>query len=167
MTEKRNSLRKLRFSFFIMAIFLSRYSLSQNDSAKAQSLVKKEFKVCNKKLQLEIADNDQSRSTGLMYREGIAVGTGMLFVFPYDLELSFWMKNVPFDIDIGFFDKNGKLLNSMTMAATSPLQKVESLAHYKSQGLAMYAVEASAGFFKKITKLSKCKLNPLPGPSKS
>ncbi len=150
-----------------MIIFLCRYSFGQNYSAKAQSLSKKEFLVCNKKLLLEIADNDESRSTGLMHRTGIPVGTGMLFVFPYEIELSFWMKNVPFDIDIGFFDKNGNFLNAMTMAGTSPVQKAESLAHYKSQGMALYAVEASVGFFKKITKASKCKISHPPGPSKS
>ncbi len=167
MIIKGNKLRKLKISIFIIVIFLCRYTFAQNYSAKAQELSKKEFLVCNKKLILEIADNDQSRSTGLMHRTGIPVGTGMLFVFPYEIELSFWMKNVPFDIDIGFFDKNGNFLNAMTMEGTSPVQKSESLAHYKSQGMALYAVEASVGFFKKIKKSSKCKISHPPGPSKS
>jgi uncharacterized membrane protein (UPF0127 family) len=102
-----------------------------------------------------------------MYRKGVPHGEGMIFLFNEAQNLSFWMKNVPFDIDIGFFDKNGNFLNAMTMAGTSPVQKAESLAHYKSQGMALYAVEASVGFFKKITKASKCKISHPPGPSKS
>ena len=34
----------------------------------------------------------------------------MLFAFDYPKRMSFWMKNVPIPLDIGYFDSNGRLI---------------------------------------------------------
>jgi uncharacterized membrane protein (UPF0127 family) len=48
----------------------------------------------------EIAADDDTRTQGLMYRDRVAPGTGMLFMFPQAGDFPFWMKNtlVPLDM---------------------------------------------------------------------
>src|SRR5690606_7506066 len=44
---------------------------------------------------VEIADTQEERSFGLMYRRELPEFHGMLFIFPREEPLSFWMKNTP------------------------------------------------------------------------
>ncbi|MBI3800468.1 MAG: DUF192 domain-containing protein, partial [Deltaproteobacteria bacterium] len=48
---------------------------------------------------VEIADTPQKRSFGLMYRRDLPESHGMLFLFPHEEPLSFWMKNTPLSLD--------------------------------------------------------------------
>lgn len=120
----------------------------------------KAITVCSKKLSAEIARNDADRARGLMGRTSISSDKAMVFVFDVERELSFWMKNVPFDIDIGFFDAKGFYVSHATMKGTSPMQLETALPSYASGGAAKYAVEVVAGFFSQV-QTKNCKLSPL------
>jgi uncharacterized membrane protein (UPF0127 family) len=150
----------MKNKIYLAVLLLSTKTYAQIE--KVQSLEHSQFSVCQKKLELEIANSNQERSIGMMHREGVKEGTGMLFVFEKDQDLSFWMRNVDFDLDIGYFDSKGNLINSHTMKATTALMIDSALPQYKSNKAAKYAVETVPGFFLKISKNSKCKLSPLP-----
>jgi len=130
-------------------------------AAGAPTLATRPFEVCGQKLRLEVADTPESKSQGLMHREGLAPGHGMLFVSEQSEPQVFWMKNVSFDIDIAFFDDQGRLINALTMKGTSPLVLEDKLPRYESSAPARYAVEVAAGFFASV-KNSGCRLKPLP-----
>jgi uncharacterized membrane protein (UPF0127 family) len=51
-------------------------------------------------LTVELAYLPADRSLGLGYREGLASGTGMLFLFEGPAPRSFWMRGMRFCIDI-------------------------------------------------------------------
>ena len=53
---------------------------------------------------VEVADTPQKRSFGLMYRRDLPELHGMLFLFPREEPLSFWMKNTPLPLDIIFIN---------------------------------------------------------------
>ena len=55
---------------------------------------------------VEVSQSDVELSTGLMFREGLSPGSGMLFVFDSEGEYGFWMKNVSFPLDIVWLDSN-------------------------------------------------------------
>ena len=77
--------------------------------------------------------------------------------------MQFWMRNVPFSIDIAYFDARGKLAKAMTMAGTSTLTLDEALPRYSSEKPVLYAVEAEEGFFTAKAAIQKgCKISPLP-----
>jgi uncharacterized membrane protein (UPF0127 family) len=126
-----------------------------------QKLRQARYKVCGVELRLEEARTSQERALGLMHRAGIEAGTGMIFVFERPEPLEFWMRNVAFDIDIGFFDKRGRLLKTHLMKGTSLMMNSDALPRYPSGGPAQFAVEVEPGFYSKV-RTKNCKLSPIP-----
>jgi len=58
---------------------------------------------------IEVADTDQERSAGLMFRRNMADDHGMLFVFEQTRRVAFWMKNTPMPLDLVFIGDNGRV----------------------------------------------------------
>ena len=64
---------------------------------------------------LEIADDHAERQKGLMYRNELPPGTGMIFVFPDERERGFWMKNTYIPLEIVYIDAAGKIVSIKRM----------------------------------------------------
>ena len=75
-----------------------------------------------------------------MHRDELPQGTGMLFVFPWPDQQSFWMRDTHIPLDVAFADARGKILNIET---GHPLSERRML----SQGPAMYVLEVPKGWF--------------------
>lgn len=97
----------------------------------------------SERVRVEVANNDEERTRGYMYREAIPEGTGMWFVFNSEQPLSFWMKNTKVALDIIFVDKNFKITNIVKNA--TPCIKDPCLNYY-SQGNAQFVLEVPAGY---------------------
>ncbi len=62
------------------------------------------------KVRVEIANTAVTRTRGLMYRNKLDQDAGMLFVFPREETLQFWMKNTPLPLDMIFIGSDFKVV---------------------------------------------------------
>ncbi|QBX37683.1 DUF192 domain-containing protein [Brevundimonas sp. S30B] len=60
---------------------------------------------------VEIADTEELRQRGLMFRDPLPDDRGMLFQFPQASEQSFWMRNTPSPLDIIYIDPRGRIVS--------------------------------------------------------
>ncbi|MDT0675746.1 DUF192 domain-containing protein [Autumnicola musiva] len=83
------------------------------------------------KLDIEIADNDYERETGLMYRTEMAENRGMLFVYNNATLHNFYMKNTYIPLDLIFYgsdstvvslQENAEPLNEKNLPSGKPAQ---------------------------------------------
>lgn len=92
---------------------------------------------------LEIADSPEERQRGLMNRKSLGENRGMLFVFPRDEKLSFWMKNTPIPLSIAYIAKDGTIKEIKEMEPHS-LRPVESTYSVR------YALEVNRSTFERL-----------------
>ena len=90
-------------------------------------------------LELEIADDDYQRETGLMYRHKMAENRAMLFIFKEEEPRGFYMKNTYIPLDILFLDHNNKVIK---IARNAEPQNLETIL---SEAPAQYVLEINAG----------------------
>ncbi len=96
---------------------------------------------------VELADDDQSRAIGLMFRKEMADDQGMLFVFPDSQRRAFWMKNTLIPLDILYFDQNRRLIS--ISENTPPCKNTTTRCpNYPSKGPTQYVLEINAGLSK-------------------
>ncbi len=96
-------------------------------------------------LDIEIADDEYQRQTGLMYRHSMQNNQAMLFIFNDERPRSFYMKNTEFPLDIIYLNKDKQVVSIQKNA--EPFN-VNSL---PSQKPAQYVLEVNAGLTDKWT----------------
>ena len=67
-------------------------------------------KINPQELSLELADNEQKRSYGLMNRKDMKPNSGMLFIWKDRQIRNFWMKNTYFNLDLFFLNNQGEII---------------------------------------------------------
>jgi len=98
--------------------------------------------VKGKKIRAEVAQTEEEKARGLMFREILGKDEGMLFVYDREEILTFWMKNTPLPLSIAFIDQGGKIVDIQDM---DPF----SLRTHASALPARYALEMNQGWFKR------------------
>ncbi len=91
------------------------------------------------KLSLDIADNEQKRSYGLMNRKDMKPNSGMLFIWKDRQFRNFWMKNTHFNLDLFFLNKQGEIIEIYKNA------KAFDETSIKSQNKVNFVVELKSG----------------------
>ncbi len=62
-----------------------------------------------KRITVDVVDTPDEREKGLMFRTKLAKDYGMLFVFPAESQMTFWMKNTLVPLDIVFIGADKKI----------------------------------------------------------
>ena len=96
------------------------------------------------KIDVEIAESEETRHLGLMFREGMKEDQGMLFIFANEEPQSFYMRNTIIPLDIIFINSKKKIVK--IQKHTEPFSE-KSLPSLKP---ALYVVEVNAGYTDKF-----------------
>lgn len=88
----------------------------------------------------EIAATEDTRRTGLMFRERLPDNDGMLFVFDEPDVQCFWMRNTLLPLSIAFIADDGTIVNMADMAPQTDTP------HCSEQPV-RYALEMAQGWF--------------------
>ena len=92
---------------------------------------------------VEVADDDAERARGLMFRDELATGHGMIFVHDREEPQSYWMKNTKIPLDILYFDDARKLVAQQR--DVPPCSAGDACPSYPSHAPARYVLELNAG----------------------
>ena len=98
--------------------------------------------------QVEIADNDDERARGLMFRDAMADDHGMIFIHDAQEPQAYWMKNTRIPLDILYFDNDRKLVAQQRDVPTCSLG--DACPAYPSNAPARYVLELNAGQAEKL-----------------
>ncbi len=96
-----------------------------------------------RRFQVEIANDHRERSRGLMFRESMAEGSGMLFIHDEEQPLAYWMKNTKIALDILYFDSERRLVSQQR--DVPPCSLGNRCPPYPSHAPALYVLELNAG----------------------
>lgn len=107
---------------------------------QAQPLV--DAQLAGKPFQLELAASPDSRRQGLMGRDALARGTGMLFDFPEGTRPAIWMRNMQISLDLLFAEEDGRLVQ---VFADVPPCIEPPCAVYQAQKPLRFVIEVPAG----------------------
>ena len=84
------------------------------------------------KFSVEIADDADERSRGLMFREAMLPTHGMLFDFGQTSPVAMWMKNTPLSLDMVFIKQDGvvaRVANKTTPFSQAIVSSGEPVSH--------------------------------------
>ena len=99
--------------------------------------------LAGKRYTVELARNDAERERGLMFRQRMDAGRGMLFVHEREEPLAYWMKNTLIPLDILFFDNQRRLVAQQR--DVPPCTLGDACPPYPSDAPARYVLELNAG----------------------
>ena len=148
MIKKGNLIYKL-ILLFISSMILLNYqcdskTTEQDKNGKenpySELFEKGEIKISDITVEVDIADTDEKRTLGLMYRKKLDYDKGMIFIFDDNRIRSFWMKNTYIALDIAFVDED---LNIIEVLEMTPLSEKS----VRSSRPAKYVIEMNKGWF--------------------
>jgi uncharacterized membrane protein (UPF0127 family) len=97
-------------------------------------------------VRVELATNDETRAQGLMYRDSLPDGTGMLFLFAKDDEYPFWMKNTLIPLDMIWVTSDHRVA---AVSHAVPPCHADPCPSYPPHALSRYVLEVAGGVAKK------------------
>lgn len=92
---------------------------------------------------VEVADDDAERARGLMFRDRLEPGHGMLFIHEREAPQAYWMKNTRIPLDILYFDDARTLVAQRRNVP--PCSLGDRCPSYPSGAPARYVLELNAG----------------------
>jgi uncharacterized protein len=97
--------------------------------------------VGDRTVHLQLAVTEAEMEQGLMYRRDLRSNQGMLFIYRQPQKVSFWMRNTPTPLDIGYFTSDGVLREIY------PLYPFDERAVPSKADNIQYALEVCQGWF--------------------
>ena len=159
--KKSPFIRLFVYSLLSLMLFTNLVCKKDTDDVKIDTTNKKDvnkitfvkqgevyFQDSTKKLikgiDVEIAESDETRHQGLMFRESMQENQGMLFIFDKEEQQGFYMRNTLIPLDIIFINSKKKIVKIHKNAI--PLDETD----LPSMKPSIYVVETNGGFTDKF-----------------
>jgi uncharacterized membrane protein (UPF0127 family) len=127
---------------FALVVILMLLAPACSTPRSAAGLLVIPIELGDHKIKAEIVRGAAEQTRGLMYRREMDWNKGMLFVYPDERVLSFWMKNTLIPLSIAFIDAQGEIVHIVDM-------KPQELRSHRSPQPVLYALEMNQGWFEK------------------
>ena len=135
--QEKTGPRKNAFAFLIgLVTALSSAGCDSGTMEKKVSIVRFPHALVN----IELADTEETRERGLMFRTSLATNSGMLFIFEEPLVPAFYMKNTTLPLDIVFISASNRVV---TIKQMTPFD--EKTLH-RPEAPVKFALEVNAGW---------------------
>ena len=122
-----------RISIFLLVLFISHSLYAENKKVLIKT--DKNTIIYN----VEIADTNEERQKGLMFRKQLNPNSGMLFIFPESQLVDMWMKNTLIPLDIIYISDHLSILKIVKNAIPN-----NAIIH-SSKNFIKYVLEINAG----------------------
>lgn len=93
-------------------------------------------------VRLQLAVRLPEMQRGLMERRDLGTDDGMIFIYEKPQQMSFWMRNTPTPLDIGFFRSDG------TLAEVHPLHPFDERPVASGGSDLRFALETNQGWYR-------------------
>ena len=137
----RTRFRMARYSLAVLVSLVTVSTMSCS-SHGLPSAPRYPITIGSKALTVEVALDEAHRERGLMFRKQLGPDEGMLFVYPREDRLSFWMKNTYAPLSVAFIRADGWIAQIEDMA---PLD----LSTHRSWVRVKFALEMPQGWFER------------------
>ena len=134
----------LGFSYFVKDFNLKNNLEDINETNNLGEI--KEACFDERCFEVEIANTDEERQKGLMFRETLDEDKGMLFIFEEEGIYPFWMKNTLITLDIIWINKEGEIV----FIANAVPCEIEPCQIYNPNKEALYVLEVNSGIANEI-----------------
>ena len=139
------SFKREILSFLVLATFLTFVCSGKDIFGQEKAFARLVF-PSGTVVRAEIALTPAERATGLMFREALPTGEGMLFIFEQADFHTFWMLNMKIPIDFLWLSPEKRIVHIEHSVPPCP---EEPCPNYQPMQKALYVVEVAAGFAKK------------------
>ena len=142
MNNKKTTLNVLLALF--LGLFALGPALAQDAVTFDRSTLNIETMDAVHSFEIEIATSDEQRARGLMFRNEMAPGAGMLFIYRRDRVLTMWMANTYLPLDMLFIGADGRIVR--IAENTIPLSRTT----ISSRNRARAVLELNAGTARRL-----------------
>jgi len=125
-----------------IAAVAAAWVLQASGTVRADPLLTYPLNINGHTIRVEIANSEQARRTGLMFRNTLPENAGMLFVYRTEGRYAMWLKNTLIPLSVAFIDRNGRIINIEDM-------RPQTEDAHAALGSAAFALEANQGWFAK------------------
>ena len=150
------TLRKCAFFLIALCQFGAAWSAARTPPQETLPVVTLHIGAVT--LEAEVADETDERTTGLMGREQLAEGKGMLFVFREPQAMSFWMRDTLVPLSIAYINATGIVREIHDL---KPLEETPARSAFRDL---LYALEVPQGWFQRNKILPGDRILGLPSP---
>ncbi|MET0261621.1 MAG: DUF192 domain-containing protein [Rariglobus sp.] len=130
----------------LVMVLLAVTGCGRSDVSREQVAVKTvadffPIQVGDRTVKMQLAIKPREMERGLMERRDLKTDEGMLFLYEKPQKMSFWMRNTPTALDIGFFSADG------TLKEVYPLYPFDETTVQSRSDELKFALEMNQGWF--------------------